>query len=312
MSFYFRNTSNFDYKSPLKGAASSDTIQVKNLFRRNKIRDDIFGNLVYFTKYNIVGNERPDQIAEKFYDDETLDWVILLSNNILDVRSEWPLDNLSFQEALYEKYKTDENIYSIHHYETIEIKNSLGVSVLKPGLIVGKDWRTNGNFISTNSQRISQIFSGDAINPTTTITVTLSEPLKNLKVGNLVTISNVTEAEYNGDFKVESILDPFGNGNIESFTYKLATVPEISLPAITLDNSERAKITIYDDSVTGNGYQFEYYDKGILTKVNSAAFIKGVTNYDYELNINNKKREIFVLKPNYLGIVLNDMENIGS
>jgi len=37
-----------------------------------------------------------------------------------------------------------------------------------------------------------------------------------------------------------------------------------------------------------------------------------ITNYIYEENLNNKKREIYLLKPMYLSIVFDDLENIMS
>ena len=59
-----------------------------------------FNNLTYFTKYQIVGDDRPDNVAFKVYDDETLDWVILLSNNITNIQTEWPLAHQSFYNFL--------------------------------------------------------------------------------------------------------------------------------------------------------------------------------------------------------------------
>ena len=59
---------------------------VKNLFKRAVLRDDVFGNMVNFTKYSVQGYERPDQIAYDFYGDASLDWVILTTNNIIHVR----------------------------------------------------------------------------------------------------------------------------------------------------------------------------------------------------------------------------------
>ena len=84
MPSYFRQVPNFDYVSRDSNQRQiSEYATVKNLFRRGKLRDDIFGNLSYFTKYQIIGDERPDNVAYKLYNDETLDWVILLSNNTL-------------------------------------------------------------------------------------------------------------------------------------------------------------------------------------------------------------------------------------
>lgn len=312
MSFYFRGVPNFEYIDPSKDASISDYVQVKNLFRKNRIREDIFGNITYFTKYNVIGNERPDQIAEKFYDDPTLDWVVLLANNIVDVRNEWPLDNYSFNEAMIEKYKTDENLYAVHHYETMEVKNSLGVTILPAGLNIGSEWKTNGNFVAACSKPINQIFCGDGVTPTSTVTVTMNDGLKKLKVGNEVTISNVTNSAFNGTFKVTSVFIPFDDEIVYSFTYQLPSIPNVVQPALTTDNRERVTVVVYDGSIGANVYYFEYYDQGTMIRVGTSAFLKTVTNYEYELNLNNKKREIFVLKPNYLGIILNDAESASS
>lgn len=116
-------------------------VTLKNLFKRGKLREDILRNLQFFEKYKIIGDERPDQIALKFYDSESLDWIVLLANNIIDVKSEWPLGNDAFQSYLLDKYTNEETVYGgIHHYETIEVQNNLGFVVLKPGLRVQSDF----------------------------------------------------------------------------------------------------------------------------------------------------------------------------
>ena len=89
---YFRQLPNLDYPTLLKTKQSNtDYIETKNLFRRVKIREDLFSNFVVFDQYKIVGDERPDNVAEKVYGDDNLDWVILMSNNIIDVKNEWPM-----------------------------------------------------------------------------------------------------------------------------------------------------------------------------------------------------------------------------
>lgn len=303
MSFYFRTIPNFEYISPDENSSISDYIQIKNLFRKNKIRDDIIENLTYFTKYNIVGDERPDQIAEKFYGDVTLDWVILLANNIINVRNEWPLDSNSFNNYLESKY---ENIYDIHHYETREIRTSDGIVVLPESMKIQKDWKTNGNFIAANVKSISQIScNGEGL-----VTVTLNDGIKSLRFGNSINISNVNDSFYNGLFRVASVFIPFNDDIVTSFTYQLDVLPTNFTPTIT--GRETATLNINDGATVGNTFFFEYYDQGNLTRINSSLFLNSVSNYDYELNLNNKKREIYVLKPNYLGVILNDAEFYSS
>lgn len=139
MSFYFRNIPNLEYINRDDNTISEYS-ETKNLFKRGQIRGDIFGNLAFFTKYQIIGDERPDNIAYKFYGDETLDWVVLLSNNILNQYDEWPLTQESFDEYLLEKYGSYERMYGIHHYETNEIRDSSNKLILKSGLVVDSNF----------------------------------------------------------------------------------------------------------------------------------------------------------------------------
>lgn len=78
MAKYFRYLPEVDYVNRLPNARIGDFIKVKNLFKRGKIREDIFQDLAFFTKYKIEGNDRPDNVAYKVYQDASLDWVILL------------------------------------------------------------------------------------------------------------------------------------------------------------------------------------------------------------------------------------------
>ena len=138
---YFRQVPNFQYVNRKPGDNSiSNYEEVKNIFKRAKLREDIFTDLTFFTKYTIVGNERPDNVANKFYQDPTLDWVVLLSNNILNIQTEWPLQQSDFNDFLLDKYGDYETIGKVHHYECTGVTNEAGVVVAKAGLIVPSDF----------------------------------------------------------------------------------------------------------------------------------------------------------------------------
>ncbi len=140
MSNYFKQVPDFEYVSRLPDAKISDYIPVKNLFKKGYLRDDIFQDLTFFTKYKVQGDDRPDNIAYSLYDDASLDWVILLSNNIINIQTEWPMPQADLDRYLLEKYGSYEAQEEIHHYETIEVKNSTGVVVVKKGLTVESDF----------------------------------------------------------------------------------------------------------------------------------------------------------------------------
>jgi hypothetical protein len=216
MAHYFRNVPNFNYVSRLPNAKINDYIQIKNFFRRGKIFEEIFNELAFFEKYNIEGDEKPYNVAQKIYGDSTLDWVIFLSNNYLSVQDEWPLSQDSFDKIMIQKYGSYESLYQgIHHYETVEVKDSKGRVLLPEGTIVNSTWKTNGNFIETI-----------------------------------------------GEFE--------------------------------------------------SAYSYEYYDSDLEVTVSipSTELVQPVTNYDYEINKEERKREIFLLKAQYLNILFENLEDI--
>ena len=140
MSNYFRNVPDFDYVSRLPGAKISDYNKVKNFFKRGFIREDIFQELSFFTKYKIIGDDRPDNVAWNFYQESGLDWLVLTCNNIINIQTEWPLRQTDFDRFLLDKYETYEKLNEIHHYETIEIKTTKGTIIVKEGLQVDSNF----------------------------------------------------------------------------------------------------------------------------------------------------------------------------
>ena len=140
MSNYFSQLPDFEYVSRLPDSKISDYNPVKNLFMRGKLREDIFQNVAVFTKYEVKGDDRPDNVAFEFYGDANLDWLVLTCNNIINVYDEWPMTQFNFENYLLDKYDTYETINATHHYETTEVKNSKGVVIVPAGLEVDSNY----------------------------------------------------------------------------------------------------------------------------------------------------------------------------
>jgi hypothetical protein len=144
MPSYFRQVPNFDYVSRLPNANIGDYIPVKNIFKKGKLREDIFQDLAFFEKYKIQGNDRPDNVAFEVYGDSTLDWLVLLCNNVVNIQTEWPLTQDSFDRYVLNKYVDYNTLYNgAHHYETTEIANSQGVVIVPGGLEVPDGYSTS-------------------------------------------------------------------------------------------------------------------------------------------------------------------------
>ena len=119
MYFYLLPNISYDEKPINYPFSESDFVTAKNFFRRYKINDDIFSFATFFKKYAILDGERPDSLANKAYGDPFYDWVILLTNNMVNAQYDWPMTNYELQKVLEEEF--DDAYSEIHHYETIKI-----------------------------------------------------------------------------------------------------------------------------------------------------------------------------------------------
>lgn len=117
---FFKIVPNISYdEKPISYPFSeSDFVVAKNFFRRYKINDDIFQYAVFFKKYTIVDGERPETLAEKAYGDQFLDWVILLTNNMVNAQYDWPRSNYEMYRIVEEEF--DDPYSEINHYEIRE------------------------------------------------------------------------------------------------------------------------------------------------------------------------------------------------
>ena len=136
-------------------STNEDYITVKNLFKRAKIRTDINNAITAFDYYQILDNQRPEVVASSLYGDPELDWVILITNNITNVRDQWPLNNNDLYNYMIDKYDTEEALSNIHHYETTEVKDEYDRLVVPSGLEVDSNFTVTytkfNNTVSTVS-----------------------------------------------------------------------------------------------------------------------------------------------------------------
>jgi|1_EtaG_2_1085319.scaffolds.fasta_scaffold00873_15 hypothetical protein len=86
---YFRSLPKFEYNFP-KGSTGSISSEMADIFRRVTFTKKTKDDLRNFIEYVIGDGETPDDVAFKIYGDAKWFWLVLLSNNIIDVENEWP------------------------------------------------------------------------------------------------------------------------------------------------------------------------------------------------------------------------------
>lgn len=132
---FFSNVPDFNYVNRSDdGISDGDYTKVKNFFKKAKLREDIIGNIAFFEKFTVQGDDRPDNVANEIYGNPFLDWVVLLANNIVNIQSEWPMSQTDFNTYVTEKYENEDTLYNgIHHYEANEVKTTNDVIIIPSG-----------------------------------------------------------------------------------------------------------------------------------------------------------------------------------
>ena len=141
---FFRELPNVTYQTPLSNRISSNEyILAKNLFRSAKTLDWLRNNVTVFNKFIIDDNDRPDIVAEKLYGDPELDYVVIIIAEITNIKQQWPLTNQQLYEYAENRWGLT-GLNALHHYETLEVKDNKGRTVLPAGLNVDSQFKIDG------------------------------------------------------------------------------------------------------------------------------------------------------------------------
>ena len=164
---YFSLSPNIQYDSkPVKFPFSqSDYVVANNFFRRYQINPDKFSYSVFFKRYAIKEGDRWDTIAEMAYGTPLYDWIVILTNNVINPQFDMPVSEYELRELV-------ENPDDIAYYETIEFKNTDGDVVQQEGLRVDAAFRSR-EFTYVNSR------AGGTLTYSSTLGSNISIPVTN-------------------------------------------------------------------------------------------------------------------------------------
>lgn len=81
----------------------------RDLTKRVTIDADIKGNVDLYYPVEIQSGFRPDALAEAYYEDAEMDWLIYLTNKIVDPYYEWYISEINFDEFIIDKYTSVAN-----------------------------------------------------------------------------------------------------------------------------------------------------------------------------------------------------------
>lgn len=91
---------------------------VVDITARPKLLSKIQNNPFLFYSYELKDGERPDQIADRYYNDPYMAWLVYLSNDITDPYHGWLMDSNEFAAFIRSKYGSIETSQlKIVHYK---------------------------------------------------------------------------------------------------------------------------------------------------------------------------------------------------
>lgn len=269
---------------------------VTNIFIRIAYLKEILGNLSAYYVYEVEDGETPEILAQIVYEDVGAAWMIIYANQIMDPQFEWPLDYISFQKYIIDKYGSVENAKTgIHHYEKVVTRT----------VDTGPDQIVTVNRFNINGKILT-----DGV-------LTLANTNGTFTVGEDVFYGDVYTTYANATFK--------GQVSDWNSTDKILTVANTQ-GHLVLYNTIRGNTSLANGQIVSTSFDtahtpYDYYDSLPETQSYETYDIEGrtivetinrnaVSNYDYENQINENRRLIKVIKKEYYGRIMGEFDKM--
>mgnify|MGYP006276705803 CR=1 FL=1 len=251
---------------------------VTNIFKRFGILRNILSNATSYVLYEIEENDTPEILAEKVYKDTGAGWIILYANKILDPQFDWPMSDTVFKDYIVEKYGSIANAQTTyHHYEKI-------VETTVDGVTHTRTYVVNQSRLTQNKLNV----------PYTYYTPYGKE--------HIIISADMTIVTADGtSYTVDNTIDPAG-------IILTADLGEVTTDS-TLFTIDINNHYIYDDTSLPEYYSYEEHDiNGKAVYLNT--YGNAVSNYDYELQQNDARRFIKVIKAGYYPQIMREFVNL--
>jgi len=240
---------------------------------------------VFFT-YTLQEGDRPDIIAEKYYEDSNFAWLIYYANEIIDPYFEWPMQQNEFEEYLKIKY------------------GSIAYSQEKI-LFFRNNWHSNESMISTSAYgSLPSVlkkywapiynYKGDVMT------------YERAKLETVVETNMTVSIQHNGTtpFTVDDIVK---QGSETSGVVKSAQSGIIIVDKIQGQFTAGA-ITNFAGTTTATVTSATIINQP-LSDV-EASYWNPVTVYEYEEELNASKKEIYIIDKSYLDQIEMEMKTL--
>lgn len=259
------------------------------LFRIGLIKEVMDTNINAYYYYAIQDTDRPEIIAEKVYGDPEAHWIILYANNIYDPYYDWPMDDRTFQKYIIDKYGSVEWAKTnTHHYEKVITRENPAAQVTVVETYDINEKKLTNDILTVIDLEYSYNIGEPAYVGTSYTSNTYSGKIIAFNSANgYIALSNTT-------------------GTIKAYDFLIGANSAANGTVLTTDTIN-APMDSYNGLVDTTG--FESYTVGGKTVFETTSRNK-VSYYDYEERLNEDKRQIKIIQPQYYNQILSELDNL--
>lgn len=280
-----------------------------DLSLRIKIRNTWLNDDRLYYNYNYQDHDKPEHIAKKYYGDESLHWIILLTNNIFDHTFDFPMSESIFKQYIADKYNNKNGVKTVRinsggsgYVNGIYQDVPLNVSNPTSLSTIGTEIKVNITVSSNTVSNISVFRGGTNYDSNTTFSVsnTYLGGTGSGFVGSVINyMDGYTYALNNLDpiYRYQKRVSIYSRSNQFTPTQDNYYVVDADTYANLYEDSNPSRSNI----TTGDGEQ--------LTYIVSRRYPE-VTYFDREYEINESKRLIRILKKDYISQARQEILNL--
>lgn len=247
---------------------------VTDITRRVKINDDVLLDPYSFLPYTVKGEDRPEDVARYYYGDQNKVWLVYLANNIIDPYTQWPMSNRNLDRTLEKKYSqvaVPFDSLAIDFASNIITVNNHGFKTTDPVSYSVVTGSTVGGLSNGSTYYVIRV---------TDNTIKLATSAANAIAGSEINLTTAT-----------------GTYTVQRNTLVWLQSTAIKTNIVFYRNYEDPSVTISADT-------FEL-DNSLITSEWYA-----VRAYDYEVELNEDRRVIYLINNIYAKQVEEDLKKV--
>lgn len=243
------------------------TVDLLDITRKARLDKIVKENALAYMNYTVEEGERPEDVAFYYYDDPSYAWLVLLANNIIDPYTHWPKDMRTFEEYLKVQYE--------------EKSGTTGDAVIEwtKNATIG----SNIEYYQSRQDPEVQINRASYVNLYNDYELT-GEELLSITAGSVYKIVSLGDYPNNGAVWQGLTGHPPGTGIFDTYV-QVGILFQASNAGSTIANIETSGIVLSQSSGETNEAQLEFYP---------------VRTYDYEFELNERRREIVLVNKSLL------------